>query len=369
MKNLSPLCKSFLLLLFQIQLSLLVVPTVEGAEPSSRPNIILLIADDMAWDDSGAYGHKTVRTPNLDNLARQGMRFDRAFLTASSCSPSRSSMITGRYPHSTGAQQLHWPLPTNQVTFVELLKKAGYWTAAAGKWHLGDAVKDRFDLVKEADSAGFRLSNPAGPAPKADASGKSGAGEWLPTLQARPKGKPFFLWLAAFDPHRNYEEGILPNPHRPEDVVVPPYLPDVPETRKDLALYYDEITRLDHHVGEILAELDRQGERDNTLVLFISDNGRPFPRAKTTLYDSGIKAPWIARWPKQIKPGSASGSLVSSVDIAPTVLELAGVKIRKFLPREELCPHIEESQSDDPRDGFCRAPLARLRRSCASRSV
>ncbi len=165
MKNLSPLCKSFLLLLFQIQLSLLVVPTVEGAEPSSRPNIILLIADDMAWDDSGAYGHKTVRTPNLDNLARQGMRFDRAFLTASSCSPSRSSMITGRYPHSTGAQQLHWPLPTNQVTFVELLKKAGYWTAAAGKWHLGDAVKDRFDLVKEADSSRFQAQQPCRPCP------------------------------------------------------------------------------------------------------------------------------------------------------------------------------------------------------------
>ena len=127
------------------------MPPVEGAEASSRPNIVLLIADDMAWDDCGAYGHKTVRTPNLDKLARQGMRFDRAFLTASSCSPSRSSMITGRYPHSTGAQQLHWPLPPDQVTFVELLKKAGYWTAAAGKWHLGDAVKDRFDLVKEAN--------------------------------------------------------------------------------------------------------------------------------------------------------------------------------------------------------------------------
>jgi len=88
-----------------------------------------------------------------DSKASQGMRFDRAFLTASSCSPSRSSMITGRYPHSTGAQQLHWPLPPDQVTFVELLKKAGYWTAAAGKWHLGNAVKDRFDLVKEADPA------------------------------------------------------------------------------------------------------------------------------------------------------------------------------------------------------------------------
>ena len=346
MKNLSPLCNSFLLLLFQILLSLLVVPSVEGAEQSSRPNIILLIADDMAWDDSGAYGHKTVRTPSLDKLASQGMRFDRAFLTASSCSPSRSSMITGRYPHSTGAQQLHWPLPPDQVTFVELLKKAGYWTAAAGKWHLGDAVKDRFDLVKEANPAGFRLGHPAGqPAPKADASGKSGAGEWISTLQARPKNKPFFLWLASFDPHRDYEAGIIPNPHRPEEVVVPPYLPDVSETRKDLALYYDEITRLDRYVGEVLTELDRQGERDNTLVLFISDNGRPFPRAKTTLYDSGIKAPWIARWPKQIKPASASGSLVSSVDIAPTVLELAGIKSGNSFQGKSFVPILKNPKA------------------------
>jgi len=343
MRNLSRLGKAFFLLL-QIQLAFVVTPTIEGAEPS-RPNIILLIADDMAWDDCGAYGHKTVRTPNLDKLAREGMRFNRAFLTASSCSPSRSSMITGRYPHSTGAEQLHWPLAPNQVTFVELLKRAGYWTAAAGKWHLGEAVKDRFDLVKEANPAGFRLANPAGPAPKADASGASGAGEWLPTLRARPKGKPFFLWLAAFDPHRNYEEGIIPNPHRLEDVVVPPYLADVPETRKDLALYYDEITRLDDNVGELLAELDRQGERDNTLVLFLSDNGRPFPRAKTTLYDSGIKAPWLVRWPKQVKSGSASNSLVSAVDLAPTFLALAGIKAESSFQGKSFLPILKTPKS------------------------
>jgi arylsulfatase A-like enzyme len=346
MKTLSCLCKPSLVLLFQIVLFVLVSPFAQAAEPASRPNILLLIADDMAWDDCGAYGHKTVRTPNIDKLASEGMRFDRAFLTASSCSPSRSSMITGRYPHSTGAQQLHWPLPPDQITFVELLKKAGYWTAAAGKWHLGEAVKDRFDLVIEANPAGFRLGHaPGQPAPPTDASGKSGAGQWVSTLQTRPKGKPFFLWLAAFDPHRDYDEGIIPNPHRPEDVVVPPYLPDVPETRKDLALYYDEITRLDHYVGEVLAELDRQGERDNTLVLFISDNGRPFPRAKTTLYDSGIKAPWIVRWPKHIKPGSVSNSLVSSVDIAPTFLEVASLKAGPSFQGKSIVPTLENPKA------------------------
>ncbi len=106
-----------------------------------RPNVVLLIADDMAWDDCGAFGNPRVRTPNIDRLARDGMRFDRAFVTASSCSPSRSSLITGRYPHNTDAEELHWPLPPEQVTFVETLKASGYWTAAAGKWHLGNAVK------------------------------------------------------------------------------------------------------------------------------------------------------------------------------------------------------------------------------------
>src|SRR3954454_20129901 len=123
-------------------LLLLPLPLVSAraADVKKPPNFILMIADDMAWNDCGAYGNASIRTPNLDSLAREGMRFDRAFLTCSSCSPSRSSIITGRYPHNTDAEELHWPLPPDQVTFVERLKAAGYWTAAAGKWHLGPAV-------------------------------------------------------------------------------------------------------------------------------------------------------------------------------------------------------------------------------------
>ena len=109
------------------------------AKDERPPNFVLIIADDMNWDDCGAYGRPSIRTPNIDRLAREGMRFDHAYLTASSCSPSRSSIITGRYPHNTDAEQLHWPLPAEQVTFVEQLREAGYWCAAAGKWHLGPA--------------------------------------------------------------------------------------------------------------------------------------------------------------------------------------------------------------------------------------
>jgi arylsulfatase A-like enzyme len=279
--------------------------TAQGLE--RRPNFIIMIADDVSCDDLGCYGHPKIRTPNLDRLAAQGWRCDAAFLTCSSCSPSRSSIMTGRYPHSTGAAELHQPLPASQVVFAGLLRGVGYHTAAAGKWHLGKAAEANFDQV----TAG---------------GGKSGCENWLKTLQQRPRDRPFFLWLAAFDAHRDYEPNSIPMPHRPEDVVVPPFLADVPETRRDLALYYDEISRLDRHVGAILEELDRQGIADNTFVLFMADNGRPFPRCKTTLYDSGIRTPFLARWPVRIKAGSVCKNLISAVDIAPTLLELAGVK-------------------------------------------
>jgi len=228
-----------------------------------RPNFILFISDDQAWNDVGCYGHPSIRTPNIDKLAQEGLQFEYAFLTCASCSPTRCSVITGRYPHSTGARELHQPLPANQIAFPGLLQQAGYYTAGAGKWHLGQDAKKNFDTI-------------------AEGGGPSGCGKWLDTLKNRPKDKPFFMWFASFDPHRGYEADAIEEPHKPEDVIVPPFLPDVPETRKDLALYYDEITRMDGFVGKILKELETQQVAENTFVLFISDNGRPFPRCKTT---------------------------------------------------------------------------------------
>ena len=130
-------------------ISLCTVVRASPAEPTasqetSRPNIVLIIADDMSWNDVGAYGHPHIRTPFIDQLAADGMRFDHAYVTASSCSPSRASIITGKYPHNTGAEQLHWPLPAEVPTFVEKLRQSGYHTAAAGKWHLGAAARQHF---------------------------------------------------------------------------------------------------------------------------------------------------------------------------------------------------------------------------------
>lgn len=271
-----------------------------------KPNFVVFIADDMARDDCGAYGNTAIHTPNIDRMAREGMRFDQAWLTCSSCSPSRASILTGRYPHSTGCGELHLPWPKDAMLMSTPLREAGYWAASVGKWHpWGDAGVKQYDFVKDSVPSGCEL--------------------WVDVLKTRPKDKPFFLWLASHDAHRGYSPNTFDPPTSPDNVVVPPYLPDCPETRGDLAMYYDEICRLDSYMGKVLAELEDEGVLDNTFVLFISDNGRPFPRDKTTVYDSGVKTPFIVRYPKLARAGSHTASLVSSVDIAPTVLELAGL--------------------------------------------
>lgn len=288
-------------------------------EKPEQPNFIVFIADDAAWNDCGPYGNQNIKTPNINKLAEEGLVFNNAFLTTSSCSPSRCSILTGRYPHSTGAAELHMPLPADQILFAGELQKAGYFTAVAGKYHIGPK-RAEFDTIYGGSPSGCEY--------------------WVEALKNRPKDKPFFLWLAALDPHRDYSPGSIPEPHRPEDVIVPPYLPDNDSTRKDLALYYDEISRMDSYIGKVMAELKNQGLDENTLVIYMTDNGRPFPRAKTRMYDSGIKTPFILRWPEKLKNGM-SDALISSIDIAPTLSELAGAEISETYQGISFLPVLE----------------------------
>ena len=278
------------------------------------PNFIVFIADDAAWNDCGPYGNEIIKTPNINKLADNGLVFNNAFLTASSCSPSRCSILTGRYPHSTGAPELHMPLPEDQLLFAGCLKKAGYYTAVAGKYHIGP-VRPEFDTIY-------------GGIP-------SGCEYWIEALKNRPRDKPFFLWLAARDPHRGYDTNTIPEPHDPDKVIVPPYLPDNDSTRKDLALYYDEISRLDSYIGQVMGELKDQQADENTLVIYMSDNGKPFPRAKTRLYDSGIRTPFVLWWPGKIQEGTTN-ALISSIDLAPTLCELAGASISETFQGESF---------------------------------
>lgn len=286
----------------------------------SPPNIVLIIADDVSWNDIGPYGNKNIRTPNLNQLAKEGMVFTEAYLTTSSCSPSRTSIISGLYPHNTDAEQLSWPLPENKQTFVQQLKNAGYWTGLAGKYHMGNPVKNHFDTLLEMQWK----DAPIGLDRRLVGDG-SGCDEWISLLRNRPKNKPFFTWLASFDAHRPFYKGMSKNPHSSKDVILPPYLPNTEKVKEDFALYYDEINRMDSYIGNVVKELESQGVSENTMVIFISDNGRAFPRDKTTLYDGGIKTPWIVKWPVQIEGNQRNHNLISSVDIAPTMMKIAGL--------------------------------------------
>lgn len=307
-------------------LLLVLLISCKQTEKPNNPNFIIIIADDAAWDDSGAYGNYAIQTPNIDKLAIEGMRFDNAYVTTSSCSPSRCSILTGLYPHSTGAPELHMALPADKILLPGLLQEAGYYTVSAGKWHIGPD-RNEFNFI-------YKVRE------------DSGAADWVTALQNRPKDKPFFAWFAAVDPHRIYKEGIIDNPHNPSDVIVPPFLPDNDSTRKDLALYYDEITRLDQNIGLVMEELKKQGIDENTYVIYMTDNGRPFPRCKTRMLDAGLKTPFIVWHPGKVQEHSITESLVSSVDIAPTILELAGVGNSKSFQGISFAPILTNPQTE-----------------------
>jgi N-sulfoglucosamine sulfohydrolase len=282
-------------------------------QAKEKTNFVVIIADDVSWNDFGCYGNDVVKTPNIDQLAREGIRFTNAYLTASSSSPSRCSIISGRYPHSNGAAELHTPLPERMIPFPLLLKNSNYYTAHAGKWHFGPSVHRAFN--RYTDENGYD-------------NGNGGEDNWVRFLRERPRDKPFFFWLASHDAHRPWGADTFKITHDPGLVNIPPYFADTPETRRDIASYYNEIARFDYHVGKVREELMRQGVLNNTVIIVMADNGRPFPRCKTRVYDSGMKTPFIVFWPDGIKSkGEISSSLVSSIDLAPTILELAGVSI------------------------------------------
>lgn len=294
---------------------------------AERPNVILIIGDDISWDDFGCYGNPTARTPNVDWLAAHGLRFTNAFLTTSSCSPSRSSIITGRYPHNTGAaSELHRPIAWNVPRFPALLREQGYYTVLSGKNHMSQEkppvgekpLPEPFEVVDDGRAPG----------------NAGGHANWVKHLQERPRDRPFFFWFASFDAHRgwdgdrDWDDAAYGPKHDPRNMRVPRFLIDDEATRNDLASYANEVTRLDHYIGRVVAELEHQKILEDTLIFVLADNGRSFPRAKTRVHDSGMKTALVVHWPAGIKrAGAVSSGLASSIDLAPTILDLADAAI------------------------------------------
>ncbi|MDE0100885.1 MAG: sulfatase [Bryobacterales bacterium] len=272
----------------------------------SPPNILFAISDDQSFAHTGAAGDPVVQTPAFDRVAGEGVLFSHAFCSSPSCTPSRGAILTGQdFYRLEEGMNLWSSLPAKFATYPDLLEAAGY--------HIGFARKGWGPGSLE---AGGRSRNPAGPRYE-----DFGAFD-----RDRPEGVPFCFWFGSSDPHRAYAEGSgLASGLSLEDVRVPAFLPDVPEVRSDILDYYFEIGRFDRELGQILSFLEARGELDRTMVIVTSDNGMPFPRAKADLYDYGTRVPLAIRWPERFPGGRVVSDFVSQVDLAPTILEAAGL--------------------------------------------
>lgn len=285
----------------------------------SRPNILLLLADDWAWPHAGAYGDKVVKTPTFDRVAREGALFTNAFSAAPSCTPSRASLLTGRAVHQLEEGGNLWSaLPSKFAVYPDLLEQAGYVVGFTRKgWGPGDFA------------ASGRKRNPAGDQFKS-------FDEFFKQL---PTGKPFCFWFGSPDPHRPYDKGTgAKSGMKAENVVVPAFLPDAPEVRNDILDYYFAIERFDREIGGILKTLEDAKLLDKTLVVITGDNGLPFPRAKANVYDAGAHQPFAVRWPGKVKAGRVLDEFVVLTDLAPTFLEAAGMKPLPEMTGRSLMP-------------------------------
>jgi uncharacterized sulfatase len=275
--------------------------------PGRRPNILVAVSDDQSWMHTGAAGDRLVKTPVFDRVARLGVRFTHAFCCSPSCTPSRGAILTGQeiWRLEEGAN-LFSTLDKRFDVYPDLLEAAGYQVGYTGKgWGPG--------LIEP----GGRKRNPAGPAYP----------DFRQFLDSVPGRKPFCFWFGGTDPHRPYVPGSGSRPGmKIEDVKVPPFLPDVPEVRNDLLDYYFAIERFDRQVGELLRLVEKAGELENTLVILTSDNGMPFPRAKCNLYDYGTRMPLAICWPGRTRGGRVIDDFIGFTDLAPTILETAGLK-------------------------------------------
>jgi arylsulfatase A-like enzyme len=280
-----------------------------------KPNIIVFIADDAGMD-FGCYGNNVIKTPNVDKIARQGVRFQQAFLTSPQSSPSRTSMMTGMFAHTIGTEDLHTPIDDSTRMMPSYFREAGYFTGSMLKTHWGPEGDRQFDRMIKGNylPGGGELSEEA----------FQNYGQFIDDSG----NKPFFLWVAFMDPHRPYNRDVCPQENDPDKVPVPPFLVNGNDTRRDLADYYDEITRMDRSLGRMMAVLEKKNLIDNTIIVFLSDNGMPFPRAKGTLYDSGIQTPLLFMWKGKFPEGKVhTNGLISTVDLAPTLLHFANIKM------------------------------------------
>jgi len=291
-----------------------------------RPNILFCIADDWVWPHASIAGAKVIKTPTFDRVAREGVMFENAFVSAPSCTPSRGAIVTGQWHWRLEHGGNLWSsLPAKFTVYPDLLEGAGYHVGFTRKgWGPGR------------DGPGGRKRNPAGPRFK----------DFGKFLEGRPEGAPFCFWFGSYDPHRGYKwQSGIESGMKLEDVEVPAPLADSEQVRTDICDYYFEVQRFDREVGELLKVVERMGELDNTLVVMTGDNGMPFPRCKSNLYDLGTNVPLAVRWPSRAAGGRVVEDFISLSDLAPTFLEAAGLKATKEMTGRSFLDILSSGKS------------------------
>jgi len=301
------------------------LPGLSFCQDGQRPNILFILSDDHSAPHLSCYGDPNIHTPNIDAIALHGARFTKMYTGTPQCVPSRATLMTGRNAVDIRMTRFSAPLPAAIVTFPELLRSAGYHTGIQGRnYHLDGSVRQSPEAAAVFEEFQLRTFHR-----RVDFLHTGPDDENLATMQGFldevPTGKPFFLWVNYSNPHRPYTAPaeFLPEPG---SLVLPPGYPDTENVRKDLAAYYGEIQQLDEQVGLILDELQDRGLLENTLVIFMGDNGAALLRGKGTLYETGLRVPFLMRWDRGIKRGLVSDALLSGEDLAPTVLAIAGVQ-------------------------------------------
>lgn len=329
---------------------LLCLPWFLHAAP--KPNVLIITVDDLSADSLGAFGSKLPGTsPHLDRLAAQGMRFNRAHVVVGNCMPSRNVMWSGLYPHNNKIEGFYQMPDARHPHLASLMKSAGYFTGIRHKVaHSTPYSPYGWDIELETDPAGKR----------ADVKNTKSYRTSMEQAMAAAKqaGKPFCLMMNVADPHKPFyaednrgqtvpDNNVPTRVFKPEEVPIPGFLFDDPVVRKELAHYYSSVRRADDSVGEILAALDASGQRDNTLILFLSDHGMPLPFAKTQLYHHSTHTPLVFIVPGVTKPGTADSThMVSAVDLLPTLLELTGVKHPGKMDGRSFAPLLKGGTQD-----------------------
>ncbi|MBS1830126.1 MAG: sulfatase [Acidobacteria bacterium] len=290
-----------------------------GQGKAARPNIILYLADDHGWDIAGCYGNSAVQTPNLDALARQGMRFTKAFAASPTCSPSRAILYTGLHSARNGLMGNHTGSRKGIKSIAHYLKDLGYRVVLANKTHVQPVEVFDFEYVKAT------LPPVPGRLRKYRLEGldTKTIDELLAEHARNRASQPLCLICADSGPHVVWEKN---HTYKPEALPLPPITVDTPLTRAAMANYYQDITSTDARLGEVMTSAKKHGFEENTLFLYTSDQGPEWPHSKWTVYDSGLRVPFVARWPGKIKAHTVTDAMISFTDVTPTLVDVAGGK-------------------------------------------